>query len=73
MSYPLLYYIGTTLYGILGPEHYYPYWFMNPALLSYGWIVTFFVILLGVFLVFIHLFLRIAAQMQSRREVLEEK
>ena len=73
MSYPLLYDIGTTLYGIFGPEHYYPYWFMDPALLSYSWIVAFFVILLGVFLVFIHLFLHIATQMQSKREVLEEK
>ena len=66
--YPLLYYIEATLYGIFNSSHWYPYWFMNPAKISYLWIVICFMVLLVAFLLVIFAFTKIISVIKKKRE-----
>ena len=66
--YPLLYYIFSTIRGLLSPDHMYPYWFMDPAKISYSLIVVWFIILLAAFLFFTWAFVRICEFIKNRRE-----
>ena len=66
--YPLIYYIFSTIRGLLSPDHMYPYWFMDPTKISYPLIILWFCILLCAFIFFTWVFIRLCDLIKNKRE-----